>query len=143
MDRPGAPYVLVDLHVLIAPADERSVAEAVRSSVSSVPGVRAAGEPRWRDARDHGLVRQWAVEQRAPVGERRVRRITADVEVVGAAPGDLVGEVAWAAIDAVCPTAREERRRLDAGVPVEPAADEVPWSSATRVVVDGDDRPAR
>lgn len=99
-----------------------------RAEAGGRPGDRGpvvAGEPRWCDARDHGLVRQWEVEQRAPVGERRVRRITADVEVMGA-------------VDA-----RQEGRRLDAGEPVAFVADEFPWSSATRVVADGDDRPDR
>ena len=68
-----------------------------------------------------------------------MRRITVEVRTEGAVdPRAVVGEVAWAAIGAVCPTAREEDRRLGAGEHVAFVADEVPWSSATRVV-DGQD----
>ncbi len=78
-------------------------------------------------------MRQWGIEHPdVPLGQRRARRLTMGVAGDGAA--DLVDEVSWAAVEAVCPCAREEDRRIGAGetVPLVPA--EFPWSSATRVV---------
>ena len=132
----SCPHVLVDLDVLIGPADEDHVAEVVRSSVSRVaPGpTYALGEPTWADAMgSEDLIRQWGIEHASvPLGERRVRRLTMGVEGDGVA--DLVDEVAWASVEAIGRGARAEDRRVAAGEPVEVVADEFPWSSATRVV---------
>lgn len=139
----GYPRVLVDLDVLIAPADEDRVAEAIRSSVSAAarePTYRL-GESTWGEALDgDDLVRQWRVEHAGkPLGDRRVRRFTLGVEGDGVA--DLLDDLSWAAIEAVCPNAREDERRIALGETVSVTADEFPWSSATRVVTGPEDEP--
>ena len=145
MTQHDAPWVRVTLDVLIEPADEHRLAQAIRSSVlSCAPGPGFThSQPVWTDATAGAdLVRQWEIEQRVPSGARRVREFTMDVHGAGVAA--LVEQLNWAAIDTVCPTAREEHRRLDSGEEITFVADEFPWSSATRVIdEEADDRPER
>lgn len=128
------PRVRVDLDVLIAPANESRLAQEIRSSVESCAPEPSFthSESTWQTTTDEDLARQWEIEQDAPLGDRRVRQFSMDV--CGAGVDDLVDEIGWAAIDAVCPTARDEDRRLDAGEKFVGSADEFPWSSATRVI---------
>lgn len=124
--------VVVALDVLITGEEEDAVAAAVRASVAAVMGAAVLGAARWGDAVDAaGLVRQWTIEQHgAPLAGRRVRHLTMRVDGKGVA--QRVDALAWAAIDAVCPTAREEDRLIDAGHAGVPAVpDRYPWSSAT------------
>ena len=136
MNRPAYPMVRVDLELLIAPTDEGRVAEKIRSSVSQSAAESAyrLGEPVWEDnvaAQD--LLQQWRIEHPgAAMEDRRIRRFTMDVGGDGVA--DLVDDIGWAAIDAICPNAREDDRRLEAGETVPAVADEYPWSSATRLI---------
>ena len=139
--------MLVDLDVLVAPGDETRLAERIHSSVSRIaPGpTYALGEPAWQDRDDAedldeaDLGRQWAVEHPlAAAADRRVRRFS--MSVVGDGVADLLKEIAWAAIGAVCPGARDEDRRTGQGETVPVVADEFPWSSATRVVSEADTR---
>lgn len=126
--------MLVDLDVLVAPGDEERVDEMIRSSVARAVATGALQESGWHEASvdDDDLVRQWEIEHHGPPpGERRVRRFTMGVEAEGVA--GLVEEIAWAAIDAIYPDAREEERRVDAGERVVPTPDELPWCNATRV----------
>lgn len=134
------PYVLVDLYILIAARDQDALAQAVRASVATVAGTAELGPARWRKTiGGEDLVHQWHIEQAgAPLAGRRVRRLTMSVQAEGIT--DLLEEIVWAAIDAICPTAREENQRLDAGetaVPTTP--DQYPWSSGTRAVNEEDD----
>lgn len=132
--------MLVDLDVLVAARDEDALARAVRASVASVAGTAVLGPARWGEATGgEDLVRQWNIEQAgAPLAGRRVRRLTMSVRAQGVT--DLLEEIVRAAIDAICPTARQENRRLDAGETFVPAIpDHYPWSSATRAADDGDD----
>ncbi len=134
-------HVLVHLELLVRPGEEDEAARAVRDRVGSVAGSAMLGPVAWSDVRDgEDLVRQWDVEQHgAPLDGRRVRSLTMPVH--GDHITDRVDEVAWAAIDAICPTAREEERRLDAGeTPVPATPDRYPWSSGTHVVEAGDVR---
>lgn len=128
-----ARQVLVDLDVLITPADEDGLARAVHAAVARATGTAVLGPARWGGAvGGEDLVRQWDVEQGgAPLDGRRVRRLTMSVHPEAAT--DLLEEIAWAAIEAICPTARDEQHRLDAGeAPVPARPDRYPWSSATR-----------
>lgn len=136
MNQSDDPRVLVDLDVLIAALDEDRVAEAVRSSVSSAAPepTYTLGAPTWADAQGgEDLSHQWEVEHAGtPLGGRRVRRFTMDVE--GDGVSDLLDEVSWASVEAVCPGARDQDRRIESGETAQVVADEFPWSSATRVV---------
>lgn len=139
--QPSGAEVLVDLDVLIAERDESAVAEAVRVSVASAAGTAVLGSARWGEtAGGEDLVRQWSIEQRgAPLEGRRLRRLSMSVHAEGIT--DLLDEIVWAAIDAICPAAREENRRLDAGespVPASPA--QYPWASRTRAADAGHDQ---
>ena len=62
------------------------------------------------------------------------------MSVEGDGVADLLDEVAWAAVGAVCAGARDEDRRIGQGDTVPVVADEFPWSSATRVVSEADTR---
>lgn len=131
--------MLVDLDVLITARDEDALARAVRASVACVAGTAALGPARWGEATGgEDLVHQWNIEQGgATLAGRRVRRLTMSVDAQGIT--DLLEEIARAAIDAICPTAREENRRSDAGkTPMSASPDEYPWSSATRAAGDDD-----
>lgn len=141
MTQPGYPRVRVDLDVLIAPADEVRVAEAIRSSVSRAAPepAYALGEPTWGPGTGRrGPGAAMGIEHAGtPLDDRRVRRFTMGVEGDGAA--DLLNEVSRAAVEAVCPNAHDDDRRIETDEPVLVVADEFPWSSATRVVTGPDD----
>lgn len=139
MTRPGSLTVLVDLEVLIAPEQEAPTTRAIRASVSSAVGSAVLGPAGWAEtAGGEELVERWRLDQRgAPLAGRRVRLSTMSVRADDG--DDVFEEVRWAAIGAVCPTARDEDRRTDAGESVTPNADELPWSSRTHVADEVDD----
>ncbi|MGO1949067.1 MAG: hypothetical protein ACTH1D_05495 [Mycobacteriaceae bacterium] len=121
------PDPLVTL--LIAPADEARVMDAIRSELDRVddgPTADSAGLELVDTEDDPDLRRQWGHEHPdEPVGDRRVR------EIVGRVSGrnrQLVGETI---INVICPHARYEDESLDAGRAFTPTPDEFPWSCHT------------
>ena len=133
--RGAGSRVLVALDVLIAAEEEDALAAAVHASVAAAAGAAVLGAARWDDAIDAAdLVGQWDIERHgAPLAGRQVRHLTMSVDADGIA--QRVDAIAWAAIDAVCPTAREEHRLIDAGhARASFAPDRYPWSSMTRAV---------
>ena len=136
--RGAGSRVVVALDVLIVAGEEDVLAEAVRASVAAVVGAAVLGAARWSQAvGGEDLARQWAIERDgAPLAGRRVRHLTMSVDGDGVT--EHVDAIAWAAIDAVCPTAREEDRLLEAGqtsaAPAPSVPDRYPWSSATHAV---------
>ena len=133
--RGAGSRVLVALNVLIAAEEEDALAAAVRASVAAAAGAAVLAAARWDDAIDAAdLVRQWDIERHgAPLAGRRVRHLTMSVDADGIAR--RVEAIAWAAIDAVCPTARQEDGLINAGHAPGPfVPDRYPWSSMTRAV---------
>lgn len=84
------------------------------------------------------LVEQWTIEHPGQqVGQRRIRTIGAGTDGTDS-PAGVTGfmdseaqQVAETVVDIICPHAREEERRLQAGEPFEVTPDEIPWSGHT------------
>lgn len=112
---------------------------AIRAAVSSAVASAVLGPARWEEAAGgEDLVGQWRIEQRgAPLDGRRARRFT--MSVLADDGGDVLDEVRWAAIGAVCPTARDEDRRIEAGESVPFVADAFPWSGGAHIADDAGD----
>lgn len=135
MTKHDQPRVCVDLDVLVAPDQEERLSEAIRSAVDACvpePGFTLSVATWDATSADDDLVRQWQIEQDTPLDGRRARQFTMDVQ--GEGVENRVDEISWAAIEAICPGAREEDRRISADERIPGVPDEFPWSSATRVI---------